>query len=190
MTRVVFLSFRLKAQDGVSVETEKWIEIFREWDCEVHRVAGHIPNAGANDHVLPALNFRNPQIETFTQKVFSGGKASECEGELLQLAEAVQTGLYEVLDELAADVVILENVLSLPLNIPLAISLCRYLEDRGTPSIAVHHDFFWQDKSYSNCSLDGFLTRYFPPPLPNIKHVTINEFSREELYQRTGMTAA
>lgn len=190
MAKIVFLSFRLKAQDGVSVEAEKWIEIFREWDCEVHRVAGHIPNPGANDHVLPELNFHNPQIESFTQKVFSSaGSAAEDEEGLARLTETVQAGINGVLGELAPDILILENVLSLPLNLPLTISLCRYLEDSGIPAIAVHHDFYWQDASYSNCSLDGLLARYLPPSLPSIRHMTINQFSREELYQRTGLTA-
>lgn len=191
MAKVVFVSFRLKAQDGVSVEAEKWIGLFRERDCEVHRVAGYIANPAANDHVIGELNFCDPQIEHFTRRVFSsGGERDNADEELAQLTQSVKASLEPVLDEVGPDLVIAENVLSLPLNIPLTISLCRYLEDRGIPTIAIHHDFYWQDAGYASCILDGVLARYFPPPLPNIRHVTINDMSREELYERTGMTAA
>ena len=64
-----------------------------------------------------------------------------------------------------------------------------YLEEHNIPCIAVHHDFYWQDPKLRSCSFEELLTSYFPASLPNMRHVTINQKSREELYRRTGVAA-
>ncbi|MCL4473707.1 MAG: glycosyltransferase family 4 protein [Actinobacteria bacterium] len=191
MTKVAFVSFRLKALDGVSAETEKWISVFEELGCEVHRVAGQIPSAGERDHVVPELNFLDPQVESFTLRSFDPGQHRDgIDNEYSLLEAAVEQRLLPVLDGIAPDIVVAENVFSLPLNLPFSVVLCRYLHDENIPCIAVHHDFYWQDPGAGKCLFDELLTSHFPPSLPRIRHVTINERTREELYRRTGINAA
>ncbi len=190
MTKVAFVSFRLKALDGVSAETEKWVKVFEGWGCEVYRVAGSIPNAGVRDYVIGELSFLDPQIESLTAKVFDPGQDPEAvEREFETLAVAIERRLVPVLDEIAPDLVIAENVFALPLNMPFTVVLCRYLEDRGIPCIAVHHDFYWQDPALTAGLYEDLLASHFPASLPNMGHVTINMQSREELYRRTGIAA-
>jgi glycosyltransferase involved in cell wall biosynthesis len=78
----------------------------------------------------------------------------------------------EISDALAAaDLVIVENLCSLPLNpaaAELVASVCR-----GRPTLLHHHDLPWQRPQ---------LTHLPPPPDdPGWAHVTINELSRREL---------
>jgi mannosylglucosylglycerate synthase len=81
----------------------------------------------------------------------------------------------ELTDALAtADVVVVENVCSLPLNPPAAAvvaSVCA-----GRPTVLHHHDLPWQRPHLA----------HFPPPPddPLWAHVTINERSRLELAER------
>ncbi|MHB8793539.1 MAG: hypothetical protein ACYC6O_09425 [Thermoleophilia bacterium] len=190
MTKVVFVSFRLKALDGVSAEAEKWISVFEEWGCEVHRVAGYIPDPGENDHVIAELNFLDPQVESFTAKAFDGGQdRDKVELEFAVLEHEIRRRLLPVLDDIAPDIIIAENIFSLPLNMPLSVVLCQYLEEADIPSFAVHHDFYWQDPKLKDCLLGGILKNYFPASLPQMRHVTINQHSREELYRLTGVAA-
>ncbi|MBI5869419.1 MAG: glycosyltransferase family 4 protein [Actinobacteria bacterium] len=190
MTKVVFVSFRLKALDGVSAEAEKWVSVFEEWGCEVHRVAGHIPDPGTNDHVITELSFLDPQVESFTAKAFDAGQDRgkvELEYEILE--QEIRRRLLPVLDDIAPDILIAENIFSLPLNMPFSVVLCQYLEEANIPSFAVHHDFYWQDPRLGECHFGELLSNYFPASLPHMKHVTINQQSREELYRRTGVAA-
>lgn len=190
MTKVVFVSFRLKALDGVSAEAEKWISVFEEWGCEVHRVAGYIPDPGENDHVISELNFLDPQVESFTAKAFDGGQdRDKVELEFAVLEQEIRRRLLPVLDDISPDIIIAENIFSLPLNMPLSVVLCQYLEEAGIPGFAVHHDFYWQDPKLKDCLLGGILKNYFPASLPQMRHVTINQRSREELYRLTGVAA-
>lgn len=73
-----------------------------------------------------------------------------------------------------ADLVIVENLLSLPLN-PGALEVCaEVLRDR--PAILHHHDLPWQRAHLAH--LGG------PRDAPRWRHVTINERSRRELAER------
>jgi len=190
LTKVAFVSFRLKALDGVSAETEKWITVFKEWGCEVHRVAGLIPDPGARDHVIGELNYFDPEVEALTDDIFNPGQdRNRVENELASLEAEIDHRLFETLDEISPDVIIAENVFSLPLNLPFTLSLCRYLEKENISCIAVHHDFFWQDPRFRDSLFKELLVSHFPAMLPNIQHITINQQSREELFRRTGAAA-
>jgi glycosyltransferase involved in cell wall biosynthesis len=81
-------------------------------------------------------------------------------------------GLAELTDALApADLVVVENLCSLPLNPPasaLVATVCA-----GRPAVLHHHDLPWQRPHLA----------HLPPPPddPAWGHVTINELSRREL---------
>ena len=72
------------------------------------------------------------------------------------------------------DMVVVENLLSLPLNPPAAAVLARLLH--GRPAVLHHHDLPWQRARFANC----------PPPPDDRRwvHVTVNELSRRQLAGR------
>ncbi len=73
-----------------------------------------------------------------------------------------------------ADLVVVENVCSLPLNRPAGDALAATL--RGRPAVLHHHDLPWQRPHLSHLPA--------PPDDPAWRHVTINERSRHELAAR------
>ncbi|HZA80415.1 MAG TPA: glycosyltransferase [Actinomycetes bacterium] len=147
--RVALVSFRLGGPDGVSVVADHWGEVFRRLGLAVRTVAG----AGRADRLLPGLEL-------------DGDAGPDLPG---RLAEA--------LDDV--DLVVVENVCSLPRNRGAAAALAGYLA--GRPAILHHHDLAWQ-RGFGN--LPGW-----PPDDPAWRHVTINELSRKELAER-GLAAA
>ncbi|MDA8148716.1 MAG: glycosyltransferase [Actinomycetota bacterium] len=85
----------------------------------------------------------------------------------------------EVLDALAeADLVVVENLCSLPLNPAAGAVVAGALAGRAT--VLHHHDLPWQ-----RAELAGHPA---PPDDPHWRHVTINELSRAQLLAR-GITA-
>lgn len=80
--------------------------------------------------------------------------------------------LRDALDH--ADLVIVENVASLPLNVPARDALYEILD--GRRAVFHHHDLPWQRPHLAH--LVG------PRPRPGWHHVTINDLSRRELAQR------
>jgi glycosyltransferase involved in cell wall biosynthesis len=74
-----------------------------------------------------------------------------------------------------ADLVVVENLCSLPLNPPAGRAVAGCL--RGRPAILHHHDLAWQRSHLA--AIGGF-----PPDDPAWRHVTINDLSRRQLAER------
>jgi glycosyltransferase involved in cell wall biosynthesis len=74
-----------------------------------------------------------------------------------------------------ADLVIVENVCSLPRNPAATADLVRLL--RGRPVVLHHHDLPWQRREFAG-------VRGWPPTDPGWLHVTINDRTRRELADR------
>jgi glycosyltransferase involved in cell wall biosynthesis len=70
-----------------------------------------------------------------------------------------------------ADLVVVENLCSLPLNPPAAGVVAGALA--GRPALLHHHDLPWQRPHFARCPP--------PPDDPRWRHVTINELSRVQL---------
>ena len=73
-----------------------------------------------------------------------------------------------------ADLVIVENLCSLPLNPGASQMVAQVLA--GRPAVLHHHDLPWQRPQFA-----GYPA---PPDDPRWRHVTINEMSRRELEER------
>jgi mannosylglucosylglycerate synthase len=147
--KVVVVSFRLGGADGVSIEAAKWTAGFRALGCSVTTVAGE----GAADHLDPGLS-AGPYLT---------GRAAPPPNEALLRAWLA-----------GADLVVVENLCSLPLNPTAAGAVARALT--GKPALFRHHDLPWQREAFKT----------FPPPPddPAWCHVVATERSRLELRQR------
>lgn len=147
-----FVSFRLGGTDGVSVEAAKWERALRSLGFNTRRVAGEILDGGrGNDVVIPDLSM----------VVDSHADPSPV---------AVENALEGV------DLVIVENLLSLPLNLPAARVVAKVVA--GHERVVLHHhDLPWQRPQYE--SVDEL-----PPRLDDALHVVINDLSRRELADR------
>jgi glycosyltransferase involved in cell wall biosynthesis len=82
----------------------------------------------------------------------------------------------ELTDSLArADVVVVENLCTIPLNLPASRAVARVL--RGRPAILHHHDPPWQRAAFANIT-------DLPPTDPAWRHVTINHLTEHEMRDR------
>ena len=141
------VSYRLGHADGVSVEAAKWIDALRALDYEVRTVAGD----GVADVILPGLAYDAPDD-----------------------IDAPSTD--ELRDAFGdADVVIAENICSLPLNPRAGRAVADSL--RGRRAVLRHHDVPWQRERFAS----------WDEPLPTDDkwtHVTINALTQRQLRDR------
>ncbi len=72
------------------------------------------------------------------------------------------------------EALIIENALTIPINLPLGLALTEFIAETGYPVIAHHHDFYWERQRFMNNSVQDYLAAAFPPDLPSIRHVVIN----------------
>jgi mannosylglucosylglycerate synthase len=78
------------------------------------------------------------------------------------------------------DVVVADNICSLPMNQPVGEAVAEYL--RGRPAVLRHHDLPWERTQYADLTT-------WPPDDPSWRHVTINELARPSLETRRSIVA-
>jgi glycosyltransferase involved in cell wall biosynthesis len=91
-------------------------------------------------------------------------------------------------EEFGLDLLISENALTIPLNLPLALALTEYIMETGFPAIAHHHDFFWERKRFLRNACWDYLNMAFPPHIPFVQHAVINSSQDNQLSVRTGIS--
>jgi len=67
--------------------------------------------------------------------------------------------------------------------------LTELIAETQIPTIAHHHDFYWERTRFLVNAVGDYLRMAFPPNLPNIEHVVINSAAQEELALRTGISS-
>jgi len=149
--QAVVVSYRLGGSDGVSIEARKWAWALDELGFEVRRVAGAFGDDRPDDIVVPGLSIGADEPVDH---------------------DALRDGLA------GADLVIVENVTSLPINLDAARAVGTALGDSPARILLRHHDLPWQRRQLAH------LEREFPLRIPGALHVTINLRSRRELMAR------
>jgi glycosyltransferase involved in cell wall biosynthesis len=97
--------------------------------------------------------------------------------------------LYEFVREFDLDLLIVENALAIPLNIPLALALTDLIAETGIPVIAHHHDLPWERQRFAVNSVGDYIAAAFPPALPSVRHAVINSVQAQQLAWRRGLTS-
>ena len=185
-----FVSTRFAGTDGVSLESAKWAEIL--WD---HRhvsfwYAGKLDRDPAISMEVPEAYFLHPDNEEITNRVFGTMRRSrDVTRKITALAEYLKRTLYEFVKRFEIDILVVENALCMPMHIPLGVALTHFIAETGIPTIAHHHDFYWERDRFAVNAVGDFLQMAFPPALPSIHHVTINSFAQQDLAHRKGVSS-
>lgn len=147
MPTVAVVSYRLGQTDGVSVEADKWIGALRTLGCDVFTVAGD----GVADVIHPGLAFD------------AGEHLDPPSVDVLRATFA------------EANVVIAENICSLPMNPRAGRAVADAL--RGRRAVMRHHDVPWQRERFAD----------WPEPVATDdawRHVCINQLTQGQLRDR------
>ncbi len=187
---VGFVSFRIAGTDGVSLETKKWAEILTRNHCNCYYLGGEVDTPDDVSMVAPFFHFQEPEVRETYQACFSYKNRPETLTDTIHdHREHIKGSLYEFVDRFKIDILIPENALTIPLNIPLGMALTEFIAETGINTIAHHHDFFWERKRFLvNCVWD-YLNACYPPHLPSIHHVVINSSGGNQLALRTGISS-
>jgi glycosyltransferase involved in cell wall biosynthesis len=188
--RIGFISTRFLRTDGVSLETEKWVEVLERLGHPCFFFAGASDWDHDRTYVVPEAHFDHPEIKWITQFAFSmRTRSPELSQALQALKDKIKIQIYEFVRKFGIELLIVENALAIPMNIPLGLALTEFIAETGFSTIAHHHDFFWERKRFLvNCVWD-YLNMAFPPHLPFIRHVVINSSGSNQLALRTGIPA-
>jgi glycosyltransferase involved in cell wall biosynthesis len=185
--RIGFIATRLIGTDGVTLEVEKWSRVLQHMGHEVLFCAGELGDYAINGTLIPKLHFANRSIQALSKRAFIENGETDTDQLIDQIyttADEIRTPLRKFIRSNHLDVIIVQNALTLPLNLPLGVCLTGLIAEIGINTIAHHHDFFWERQRYQNNNILDLLDTTFPAKLPSIQHITINSIAQKRLKAR------
>lgn len=190
--RIGFIATRLHGTDGVTLEVEKWAKVLSKLGHEIYYCAGELGGYTKDGTLIPELHFADQTVYALSQRAF--GYDPEEDGDALadqiySRADEMRAPLRSFIRSNHLDLIIVQNALTIPMNLPLGVSLTGIIAELGIDTIAHHHDFFWERQRYQTNAIVDLLDTAFPAKLPNIQHVTINSIAKARLKARRGISS-
>ena len=213
--RIGFISTRFAGTDGVSLETAKWAAVLERIGHSCSYFSGQCDRPDDTCYLVPEAFYRHPCIDAINQTVYTGTWGSMHTGrqahpeieqqhqdffsvyirpekvtkQIQELKEYFKEHLYTFAHKFRLEALIIENALTIPINLPLGLALTEFIAETGYPVIAHHHDFYWERQRFINNSVQDYLSAAFPPNLPSIRHVVVNSVQAQQLASRIGVAA-
>lgn len=187
---VGFISTRFQGTDGVSLETEKWVEVLERNNYSCFFFAGLSNWDKEKTMVTPEAFFDHPaivdvQVDCFGQFT----RSSDTTGEIHAIRRHLKKQLYVFVEKYNIDMLIVENALSIPMNIPLGLAITEFIAETGIPSIGHHHDFYWERDRFIVNSVSEYIKMAFPPTIHSMRHVVINTQAQKDISYRRGLSS-
>ncbi|MEE9601807.1 MAG: glycosyltransferase family 4 protein, partial [Thermoguttaceae bacterium] len=185
-----FVSTRFSGTDGVSLESAKWARILWDHRHVSHWFAGKLDRDSGVSMLVPEAYFYHRDNVWINERAFgTRTRTPEMTRKINGMADYLKGTLYDFVDAYKIDILVVENALCIPMHIPLGVALTHFITETGIPTIAHHHDFYWERPRFSVNSVGDFLSMACPPTLPSLQHVTINTFAQEDLSWRKGASS-
>lgn len=185
-----FVGTRFAGTDGVSLEAAKWAKLLWDHRHVSYWFGGKLDTNPDISSLVPHAHFGNPDIQWINDRIFrTTTRESEVTNRIIALSDHLKRSLYEFVQKFDIEILIVQNALCIPMNVPLGVAITQFIAETGFPTIAHHHDFYWERDRFSVNAIGDLLAMAFPPRLPSIQHVTINSAAQEALSHRCGQSS-
>jgi glycosyltransferase involved in cell wall biosynthesis len=188
---------RIGGEDGVALETEKWITVLRErMGCEVQVLAGALEGEIDNVELLPELAFDHPQNELAQRQAFFGAEVDSEAALLARLDDEtaqIAAGLRAWIARHELDCLVSENSNALPFHLTTGLALTQVFRETGIRGVCHGHDFRWErGERYVTpyAGLQERLEQAYPCKLDTVRHAVINRAAQTALAERYGIDDA
>ncbi|MDK2857561.1 MAG: mannosylglucosylglycerate synthase [Verrucomicrobiota bacterium] len=186
--RIGFVSTRFAGTDGVSLESAKWAGVLWNEKHTSFWYAGLLDRDAATSYCVPEAHFEHPENIWLNDRIWGQYNRDPLVSRRIRdMANYLKSTLYNFTRRFDISVLVAQNSLTIPMNVPLGVALTEFLSETRIPTIAHHHDFYWERIRFSVNAVNDYLDFAFPPRSSNIQHVVINEAAQEELAWRKGI---
>jgi len=187
---VGFISTRLAGTDGVSMEAAKWADIFEMEGFTCFYMAGELDRPSDRSFLVEEAHFIHPAIRKIYNSCFGVHVRKPYVTEKIhRMKDTIKKQIYTFIKKFELELLVIENAVSIPLNIPLGLAITEVISETGMQTIAHHHDFFWERERFLTNAAWDYLNMAFPPNSPSIHHVVINSSADNQLSLRTGISS-
>jgi mannosylglucosylglycerate synthase len=186
--RIGFISTRFQGPDGVTLEARKWAQILEGMGHSCFWMAGQLDAPAAVSHTTPLAFFNHPEVAEIQSKLFGVAfRTRALTNQIQSIKERLKDELYRFIEKFALEVLLPENILAIPMHVPLGLAMTEVIAETTYPVIAHHHDFAWERERFALNAVNDYLQAAFPPLLYKMEHVVINSMQQKDLARRLGI---
>ncbi|MDR2370753.1 MAG: glycosyltransferase family 4 protein [Treponema sp.] len=190
VNRIGFVSTCFRGNDGASLETAKWRQVLERMGYDCYFFSGASGWDSEKSMVVEEASFAHPVIKAIQERCFGVTVRSEkLTGEIQAARLALKRAISTFVESFGVDLLVVENVLAVPVNIPLGLALTEYIAETGIPVIAHHHGFSRGRRRFAVNCVGDYLSMSFPPRLRSISHVVMNSGACLNLSYRCGLSS-
>lgn len=189
------IHYKVGGTDGVSLEIDKWKTVLEDMGHEVHFCAGDLGQLEGT--LIEELYHHLPDVERLNTNTYIKFGDYNDEGEYLaeleSLTEKIEEGLLNFVRQKGIDYLIIENLWSNATSPPAALAASRLVRSTNIPTLAHHHDFYWERVdgiALTNRAALELVEKNKPPRIPCIQNVVINSLAQDELLERKGIESS
>jgi len=190
--KIGILIGRIGGVDGVALETEKWIAVFRKMGHEVYTLSGQFEERKfdpAFETLVPEMSFFSPESFWGQKKAFHfpDDNLSELLEHIHFYAELIGDKIIDWAREKELDVLVSENASALPAHLEMGLAIKKAVLSLGLPTITHDHDFYWERGNRylsPHAEINKIVADNFPLCLPNVFHAVINTYGMDTLRNR------
>jgi glycosyltransferase involved in cell wall biosynthesis len=188
---------RIGGVDGVSLETEKWMDVLKSMGHRIYVLSGQFQNRQIDpetETLVPEMSFISPESFWSQKKAFFYPETDP--QELIEHLNLYSRVIYKKILAWIADrgieLLISENASSLPSHLEMGLAINKAVHKSGIPTITHDHDFAWDrgDRYRSpHREINEFVEEVFPLKAPNSVHAVINSHAAQTLMERFGRSS-
>ena len=185
-----FISTRFAGTDGVTLEASKWAQVFRQMGHQCFWFAGELDKSPERSMLIPEAFFQHEKNRWINEHILGKRtRSSEATDAIQSLKTFLKVRIKEFIQNFSIDLLLPQNALTIPMHVPLGMAITEIIAETQIPTIAHHHDFYWERTRFSVNAVGDYIRMAFPPNLSNMEHVVINSAAQEELALRTGISS-
>lgn len=178
--------------DGVSLEVDKWINVFNDLGHNVFTISGQytkpLPNVNKErQHLLEDIKFNSKKQQYYENLVFphllksppflTKSRKKQIINSLENDGQQTANEIFSYIQRNEIDVIIAQNTNAMPMTLVGGMAVYKLVKDYRMAAIFHHHDFWWERSRFSSNRIEGLLSKVMPPALPGLEHVVLSTYS-------------
>ena len=126
--------------------------------------AGLLDRSPERRFLVPEAFFQHEKNKWIDQQIFGKkGRNPSVTDAIHELKTFLKQKLQEFIQKFNIDLLVAQNTLTIPMHIPLGIALTEIIAETQIPTIAHHHDFYWERTRFMVNAGGDYLRMAFPP---------------------------
>jgi hypothetical protein len=148
--RIGFISTHFHGTDGVTLAARKWAQILGGLGHSAFGMAGSLDAPPEVSHPAPLAFFKHPEVADVQSKLFGVAfRTRSVTNQIQSLKERLKDELYRFIEKFDLGVLLPENILAIPLHVPLGLAMTEVIAETTCSVIAHHHDFVWERERFA-----------------------------------------